>query len=368
MLSLIGPVRGGPESDSSYSTYCPLLSIFAWQALEGAVRIEDKFRKAVVYVGIKKGGNFVPLGTGFVAINFIDDYGFQQIVTAKHIFDGIDDDEIYLRVNRLDGRAEVLPLARDSWLEHPDPAVDLTICGTGIPHDQFDILHLSLESSQDSMVLVDYSLDTSPIGLGDEVFIAGMFIGRLGEVRNLPIIRTGTIAAMPEEKIKTTYGLHEAYLIEARSIDGLSGSPVFAATSLSFVQDGKVGIASGVAVYLIGMLLGHTQVINPSEIIEIAQTAEKPKETKDAIVPLNTGIGLVLPISAVIEAVEQPKLNQIRIDALENKRKTSGYIADSVAVSDTALPTTDENPQHREDFNSLLDAATAGNKSGPETS
>ena len=31
-------------------------------------------------------------------------------------------------------------------------------------------------------------------------------------------------------------------------------------------------------------------------------------------------------------------------------------------------PTTDENPQHREDFNRLLNAATSGNKSSPEKS
>ena len=44
---------------------------------------------------------------------------------------------------------------------------------------------------------------------------------------NLPIVRLGAIAAMPGEYIKTDWGCLRAYLIEARSIGGLSGSPVF---------------------------------------------------------------------------------------------------------------------------------------------
>ena len=65
------------------------------------------------------------------------------------------------------------------------------------------------------------------VGVGDEVFITGLFSHHHGNHKNIPIVRTGNIASMPEEKIQTQNYLREAFLIEARSIGGLSGSPVF---------------------------------------------------------------------------------------------------------------------------------------------
>ena len=38
------------------------------------------------------------------------------------------------------------------------------------------------------------------IGLGDEVIISGLFVKHHGRQRNVPIIRVGNVAAMPEEK------------------------------------------------------------------------------------------------------------------------------------------------------------------------
>ncbi len=66
------------------------------------------------------------------------------------------------------------------------------------------------------------------LGLGDEVFLTGLFHSHHGRQRNIPIVRAGNIAAMPEEKIHTDkFGFIDAYLVEARSIGGISGSPVF---------------------------------------------------------------------------------------------------------------------------------------------
>jgi hypothetical protein len=54
-----------------------------------------------------------------------------------------------------------------------------------------------------------------------------------GRKRNIPIVRTGNISMIPSEKVP---GIQirrgesvesEVYLIEARSVGGLSGSPVF---------------------------------------------------------------------------------------------------------------------------------------------
>lgn len=83
----------------------------------------------------------------------------------------------------------------------------------------------------------DRFLQENQIGPGDELFLPGLFSPHKEESRNIPIIRTGTIAAMNEEpvpvelpgKIKV---LMDAYLAECRSIGGLSGSPVFVTPGL----------------------------------------------------------------------------------------------------------------------------------------
>jgi hypothetical protein len=65
------------------------------------------------------------------------------------------------------------------------------------------------------------------LGVGDEVFITGLFTKVTETTKNIPIVRTGTVAMMPGEEIPFGNNLIEAYLIESRSIGGLSGSPVF---------------------------------------------------------------------------------------------------------------------------------------------
>jgi hypothetical protein len=205
---------------------------------------------------------------------------------------------------------------------HPDPRVDVAVCPSGIPRELFDILHLPLFGPD---VLTGETIAERDIGIGDEVYVAGMFVGRLGETRNLPVLRSGTIAAMPDEKIKTAYGYHDAYLIEARSVDGLSGSPVFVQMPPWRAKDGQVSMVTGHTHYLMGMLLGHNQVGNTGDTIEIVQpVAERPEsKTVEVSVPINTGIGVVLPIADVVVAVEQPIIRERREARLADRAARS---------------------------------------------
>jgi hypothetical protein len=82
----------------------------------------------------------------------------------------------------------------------------------------------------------DEVIETEAIGIGDEVFMVGLFRNHLGRDRNEPIIRVGNIAAMPTDPIRSqVYGDMRAILVEARSIGGLSGSP------FSCIWDSRVG-------------------------------------------------------------------------------------------------------------------------------
>ena len=60
------------------------------------------------------------------------------------------------------------------------------------------------------------------------MFSVGLFTKYFGRSNLIPIVRTGNIAMMPKEKVPLgSFGLTDAYLIEGRSIGGLSGSPIF---------------------------------------------------------------------------------------------------------------------------------------------
>ena len=135
------------------------------------------------------------------------------------------------------------------------------------------------------------------IGCGDEVFLTGLFNSHYGKQNNLPIIRIGNIASMPEEPIQTkNMGAIDAYLIEARSIGGLSGSPVF-------VQVGGVRgytMYAGSKFYWLGLMHGHFD-LSELELDEVS--SDTLMEVK-----VNMGIAIVVPVSKILEVLNQDEL------------------------------------------------------------
>jgi hypothetical protein len=109
------------------------------------MRIDDKVRKTVVFVGQASGSLFTAIGTAFIGLTFINDAGFQQLITAKHVIDRIAGDIVYVRVNRQDGRAQIIETEKAMWHSHPDKRLDISVSPTHIPKDVFDIIHLPLD-------------------------------------------------------------------------------------------------------------------------------------------------------------------------------------------------------------------------------
>lgn len=282
------------------------------------MRISDKMRQTIIFVGRKpEHGGFMAYGTAFLVASFVGHTTFQNLITARHVIDRIPGDEVHLRVNTRDGDATVVATRKEHWFPHPDRRVDLAVGATLLRGEQFDVLNMRLDQG---LLLTRADIDRFKIGIGDEVAISGLYVSRMGEKRNLPIARSGIIAAMPEEKIKTTYGYHDAYLIETRSIDGLSGSPVFVQLSIPRFVEGQP-VAITVPTYFMGVLLGANWVEAHDDAIEIAEGDAEPSE-KPPSGALNTGIGIVLPAHYVIEAIEQPLLRQKREEALKKPARS----------------------------------------------
>lgn len=102
----------------------------------------------------------------------------------------------------------------------------------------------------------------------------------------------------------------EAYLVEARSIGGISGSPVFARRTISVIWNDEISNRTtpvkalhGLTgeVHLIGMMHGHWDVKES----EINQARMVPTRDPQGV---NVGIAIVVPMHKIIETINQPEL------------------------------------------------------------
>ncbi len=283
--------------------------------------IEDQVRKCVLFVGFRKpDGDIDFRGTAFLCCRQLDKRNlFLYVVTAAHVIQKIQtvenfDGSVVLRINKRDGSAESIVSATSDWLFHPeDSGVDVAVLRIQIPDPgEYDFRALPLE-----MFLSPSVVEQEQIGIGDEVYLTGLFYNHSGKRRNIPIARIGNIAAMPEERIRTReFGFIEAYLVEARSIGGLSGSPVFVYISnIDRVgKEGQVLISGkgrgGGKSYLLGLMHGHwdADALNADHLTESEQRREM----------VNMGIAIVVPSSKVLEVIEQPAIRNAEL-ATESK-------------------------------------------------
>lgn len=274
------------------------------------MRVPEEIRKCVCFVGYRMhDGTEMFAGTAFFVARRIDgtDRALSYVVTARHVIDGIRDlglDQVLLRVNSKAG-ARWLEYPISEWVMHPEGrSVDVAVLrgfiGNGVDH-----LTFGLGSSAFAEVI-----HREDIGVGTEAVIAGLFVNHAGKDRNIPIVRVGNIAAMPEEKVGTTLGPIDAYLIEARSLGGLSGSPVFAHVDpVSPASDGiNLRIQAG-SNYLLGLVHGHFD--EPSTTASYAAAFTEK---------VNAGIAIVVPVGKIHEVINQPYMRDIEAPIEEQMR------------------------------------------------
>jgi|APEBP8051072266_1049373.scaffolds.fasta_scaffold12711_2 hypothetical protein len=273
------------------------------------MKIEEELKKCVAFIALRKAnGDYDLRGTvffigrnkkGFFIEPKAEERFHSYAVTAKHVITSIKDnglDVAYIKVNQKNGDSEYVSTKISDWLYHDDVSVDIAVHPFSV--DDFD--HLLFPESE--FVTPEF-INEHEVDVGDEVIIAGLFIHHHGKNRNIPIIRVGNIAAMNEEKIQTENFLTEAYLIEARSIGGLSGSPVF--TNLGITRNVRGVTRQVVGGYyhnLLGLIYGHFdfKVGKDLDVVEDLQAGTR----------INTGIAIVTPITKLIELLEQSKVQE----------------------------------------------------------
>jgi hypothetical protein len=311
--------------------------------------VEDMVRKCVLFLGNKdeKSGRFTPRATAFVASITEGGIGFRFLVTAEHNISAFAEKgwEIYIRSNLVNGGVREDNWSKAHWYFHPNiGSTDVAIATVDFSTEEdFRTIKLRTDDTPDKGIAGTAEvLAANRLEVGDEIFIVGLFKSHHGLKRNIPIIRTGNLAMMRGEPVRTEHcGYTDAYLVEARSIGGLSGSPVFIHWPLVH----QIGATQ---FRLLGLMHGHFDIANLNEDTVVDSAAE-------ASGGINTGIGVVIPVEKILETIDQPELVEMRKKAIKEHRK--GGAKPDFSDDDAAPPANDANPNHREEFNSLLGAA-----------
>jgi hypothetical protein len=187
-------------------------------------------------------------------------------------------------------------------------------------------------------------------------------------------LRIGHIAAEFDEEVATHRGYVKALLVEVHSIAGLSGSPVFWQTPNVRLVNGQLQLIEQKQI-IMGVLIGYhitrtrgeeIQVAGP-ESMEIVINAETIREDEQQAVKWadenKTGFGVVVPMHFIFSAFESEQMKKILENSVREARQKSGYRdASAGAFPSISHPATDDNPNAREDFNSLLGAAARKQK------
>lgn len=276
------------------------------------MRVPDLISKCVAFVMYKKrgAGNLSYAGTCFLVQYALSKPGkaMQYLVTARHviahIMEASEDGKVFIRANREDGEIVCVEGHCRDWWRHPvDSSIDVAVCPwqpqeryeDDVKLTKMDLIPIGLD-----LFAVNEKIQEHDIGIGDEVFCTGLFSKFVGNAKNLPIVRMGTIALMPDEPVPTKkFGDIEAFLIEIRSLGGLSGSPVF----LYHMGPRLVGksVSNSGLFFLLGLVHGHWDAPD-----------EKPGANSVAEERLNLGIAIVVSAQKIVEVLNHPDLIAMR--------------------------------------------------------
>src|SRR5258707_7203642 len=246
--------------------------------------IPPTITKCVVFIGYKPHNSSEKLaGTGFMLFQRLEAPRV-YVATARHVIDGIGNrglDSVYLRLDRKSNGPAWVKTALHDWRTHQDgKIVDVSILDFAWDepwdHEPYPI---AKDAQATNEIIQEYQ-----IGVGNEVLVAGLFHPHHGKQNNIPIVRVGTIAAMTTETVATELGPIVAYLIDTRSIRGLSGSRVFVALGTTRTVSG-LPMTTFQRFFLLGLVHGHYKLSTE---------------------PLNLGIEIVVPVGKIAQVIEQP--------------------------------------------------------------
>ena len=295
-----------------------------------------------------------------------------------------------IRLNTNDGSVDVIDLGPEDW--HFLPArqdVAVVPLSLGSEHAVSAVPSHDFAEKKDD----DRSFQRDPlIGVGDDVFMIGLFVDHDGVTTNVPSARFGHISMLPNtnaliEQPNRYFG--ESYIVDMHSRCGFSGSPVFVYRTFgSDLRGGTRGHefeAIEIADFItpdrsttrasprgpsstqgyMGRLRARSffkflgihwgQFPEEWELRQGSSMSEARKKgliTDGAYVKGMSGMTCVIPAWQIMEVFELPQLKKIRAEKISAAPRSGRPEPESRSDAPS-----DVNPEHREDFNRLVGAA-----------
>lgn len=205
----------------------------------------DTFEHQIAYIAVRisieaPNNQGTSVGTGFlynIQLNDGTDRVITVLVSNKHVFiDPAGTLRISLNQKNEDGSPNFGNIKNftdvnfhGAYYEHPNPDVDLACINvTNISRENVFYKNLSSEFLRE----IDYDLVTQ----GTEVIFVGYPADRYDTKNNLPLVRKGIIASVPE----LDFNGRGQIVIDAQVYPGSSGSPVFVAVNERYLLLGVV--------------------------------------------------------------------------------------------------------------------------------
>ena len=271
-------------------------------------RIKDEVLECSVYL-YASGGAAIS-GKGAAGSGFLVSVASEAIPDGQHIYavtaaNVIDNGATVIRMISRNDEMSLVSTPDDSWIRHPD-GDDVAAALLDLDSGAEECRSVATESG---FVTQDH-LTRLGIGPGDEVFLVGRLVNHEGKQRNLPSVRSGNIAMMPNEPIHVSARNldQESFVVECRSIAGFSGSPVFVhipPSSLSSEMQMNQTSFKVEGPWLLGVDWGH---INEYEAI----LDNTPETSANAEHNVETGMLGVVPAWKILELIDHPKFVEMR--------------------------------------------------------
>jgi hypothetical protein len=224
-------------------------------------------------------------------------------------------------LNNTSGKKEAINLTESDWFDHPN-GEDLAMCL--LPGMRNEI---RFRSVSDRYILQELYAGLGHADIGDEVLMLSRFGPLEGKEGNMPFVRFGNISAVPGDPIHQIDRNYDqsSYVVEMRSLSGLSGSPVFLYQPYVSVEDIKTELdksrsAEDESPWLVQLkmctpvLLG----INWGSLNINCEPIKDPGGALIGTVRGNSGFGCIVPGWKLFEMLHSKDVKMTRMRATAN--------------------------------------------------
>jgi len=318
-------------------------------------RIQQEWLDSIVFLyetreqaekGARTGATGFIVSVGREDLELPEAMGHHYVVTNRHCVEPHRD--LVARINLRGQGFDVIELPFEAWEPHPN-GDDVTVARLEIRHPvwQYASVNRGMMLSREKLKQLDF-------GPGDEAFFIGRYVDVDGKAYNVPTVRTGIVSAYPAEPIiqpERNDFPQESILVEARSLSGFSGSPVFVTYSAVVEKSEKGGVDSmpfvrhrdESPVALLGIDWGHHV---SWEYVRHATYGQRLPEK----VPMNSGMMKVVPAWKLLDILDLSE--RLVLMRREMEAKTKKLLAESSVAQDFAQ---EEEPN--EEFSRFEDLA-----------